>query len=203
MKTGMACLVLCSILVAGCAGSQYFGDRGRDALDMVAATGGFGAGVKARVGPLHIGLLTNLDMWGTRNGVLLVETCGMVGGIEADSLFIPMSSGSELPTLFPVVFGVTGFPTRKCGDAGALSHVPFISLPTPTEEDAFLPWAEQARYLSQIEVVVGVGVSGRLGVNPLELVDFVLGWTTLDILGDDTSRDFVIRVTHDGPVPDS
>lgn len=145
-------VVAVSLLAAGCAGSQYFGDRGRDALDMVAATTGFGGGVEARVGPLHLGLIANLDMWGTRNGVVLAETCGMVGGIEADSLVIPMSSGDEVPSLFPVVFGMTGFPTRKCGEAGAISHVPFISLPAPTEEDAPLPWAEQARYLTQVEV---------------------------------------------------
>jgi hypothetical protein len=76
-------------------------------------------------------------------------------------------------------------------------------LPVPTEKDAQLPWAERARYLTQVEVVIAIGGSVRLGLNPLEAVDFVLGWTTLDVLGDDSARDIVIRHTHAEPKPEA
>ena len=40
-------------------------------------------------------------------------------------------------------------------------------------------------FLAQVEAVVGLGPSIRLGFNPGELLDFILGWTTLDIYKDD------------------
>jgi hypothetical protein len=43
-----------------------------------------------------------------------------------------------------------------------------------------------AAYYSQIEVVAGLLFTVRAGVNPGELLDFLLGWTTLDIYGDDS-----------------
>ena len=39
--------------------------------------------------------------------------------------------------------------------------------------------------LTQCELAAGLGPTVRLGFNPGELVDFILGWTTLDIYGDD------------------
>ena len=45
-----------------------------------------------------------------------------------------------------------------------------------------------ASYYTQIEAVVGAGPSVRLGFNPGELLDFILGWTTIDIYKDDLER---------------
>jgi len=42
-----------------------------------------------------------------------------------------------------------------------------------------------ASYWTQIEAVIGIGGTLRLGFNPGELLDFILGWTTIDIYGDD------------------
>ena len=41
---------------------------------------------------------------------------------------------------------------------------------------------------TQIEAAIGIGPSLRLGFNPGELLDFILGWTTVDIYGDDAAR---------------
>jgi hypothetical protein len=41
--------------------------------------------------------------------------------------------------------------------------------------------------LTQVEFVGGVWFSFRVGFSPGELVDFILGWTTLDIFGGDTA----------------
>jgi len=45
-----------------------------------------------------------------------------------------------------------------------------------------------AYYFSQLEVWAGVGIppAFRVGINPLEAVDFLAGWTTLDFMDDDS-----------------
>ena len=40
-------------------------------------------------------------------------------------------------------------------------------------------------YYAQMEAVIGLGPSIRLGFNPGEVLDFVLGWFTIDIFNDD------------------
>ncbi len=52
----------------------------------------------------------------------------------------------------------------------------------------FVTWTEQScpSYYTQLEVAAGALLVGaRVGFNPGELLDFLLGWTTLDIYGDD------------------
>ena len=44
-------------------------------------------------------------------------------------------------------------------------------------------------YFGQIEINGGVGLNFRFGFNVLEFIDFFLGWTTLDILGDDVTEE--------------
>jgi hypothetical protein len=46
-----------------------------------------------------------------------------------------------------------------------------------------------APYWTNIEVSAGVLVGVRVGFNPGELLDFLLGFTTLDIYGDDVHPD--------------
>ena len=48
--------------------------------------------------------------------------------------------------------------------------------------------ARQAEYYTQLEVFIGALGTLRLGLNPGELVDFSLGWTGIDIYGDDLER---------------
>jgi len=43
-----------------------------------------------------------------------------------------------------------------------------------------------APYYSQIEVAAGILLTVRVGVNPGEFLDFLLGWTGIDIYGDDS-----------------
>ncbi len=40
-------------------------------------------------------------------------------------------------------------------------------------------------YYTQAEACVGLGPSIRLGINPGEILDFLFGWTTIDLFGDD------------------
>lgn len=58
-------------------------------------------------------------------------------------------------------------------------HIPIPLIQIPKTPSKSLP------YFSQIDVVVGIGRGIRLGCNPGELLDFLLGWTTVDIFNDD------------------
>jgi hypothetical protein len=49
----------------------------------------------------------------------------------------------------------------------------------------FLSVSNRAFYYTQIEAAAGLWYTVRLGFNPGELLDFLLGWTTIDILSDD------------------
>ncbi len=66
----------------------------------------------------------------------------------------------------------------KTYEAGSL--IPFLAGP----DDRF-PWRKRWHYCTDMVVAAGLAGTLRLGFNPGKLVDFLLGWTTLDICGDD------------------
>ena len=180
-RPGLCGLVglLVAILCTGCAGTGYLGNRLRDGSDVFTATVGMGGGAKARVGPIQAGALVNVDMWGLRGGdfgdVTWYETFTRDGlfPVPADWVGNPMA-GSGL-------FGEERFAyewrrgvTRQRGkDFLAKAPLPVLGL------------SKQPEYYTQIEVVLGILGTVRLGLNAGELVDFILGWTTLDIYRDD------------------
>jgi hypothetical protein len=164
-----AVLLLGLVLAAsGCVSPRaYFADRWADAKDVFTASGGIGAGAKARVGPVHVGLIGSIGACGLCSG----EFVASIKVMEMNNLIIP-ASWEGVETAFAVEF-------MECANArdkgyGAISEIPFIT--TRKCNPA---------YYSQIEVEGGLGVTVRLGFNPGELLDFLLGWTSLDIYGDD------------------
>lgn len=162
--------------MTGCGTTRgYFGDRGRDAMDIVTVTGGLGIGGKLRLGPFQPALLHNTDIVGLRLGQ------GFAGWEATTETFVP----------FPMrCFGDTA-PFPNCGfqmearnrfhkDRGkciyAYSPLPFVAK------------GYHAAYYTQIEAVIGLGPSIRIGFNPGELIDFILGWGMVDIFRDDIGR---------------
>ena len=185
---------LLSAKLAGCASPGYLGDRGRDFADVFTATVGFGAGAKARVGPIQAGLLYNVDTHGLRGGQFGEAAWYEVHTFETVAPY-PMKlrrfdGDEDYPWEYPgYCFGRDRWQTgtserRLAGRRGknyeAVSPVPFISL------------AGQPAYYTQIEVVVALIGSLRVGFNPGELLDFVLGWTTIDLFQDDLGTEQVI-----------
>ena len=177
--------------LTGCASTKaYFSDRGRDAMDIVTVTAGWGAGAKARVGPFHTGLFCNQDQIGLRGGRLaLFGTQTVPQLFDFDTLVIPV-------TFFGPCFGFEWFEPDQVTEASRYKEfssfysIPFWGLPvrTGSDDDPAAPFKlnrHNLPYFTQIELAAGLGPTVRIGVNPGELLDFILGWVGIDIYDDD------------------
>ena len=172
----------------GCA-TPYMADRGRDAADIFTAAIGVGVGAKGRIGPVTVGVCANMDVAGVRNGLLLDA---LDPNVDLQSTIVPLPPcvADSPPYL---CFGFEALqmrsPTLSKHELGMLaySEFPFITTSLYSgEEDA--PLSARWKYWTQIEVVAALGPSIRAGFNPGELLDFILGWTTIDIYNDDIER---------------
>ena len=197
MKAKLAnLLILCafSLLISGCASTNgYLGDRKRDALDVFTAGIGMGLGGKMRIGPAQTGLLfemtgaslrggefttagkagTGADGWGNCTDVMGI----IYGGEFFHGAVLDRNKNFDADNL--TVFSETG---------EQVFALPFIYAPEHGIDYwyRYAPEGKQAfYYYSQIEVVAALGLSVRLGFNLGELLDFLLGWTGLDIYEDD------------------
>jgi len=178
MKKGLQS-ILALVVVAtltGCS-TPYMVDRRRDAADIVTLGVGVGFGAKARFGPLQTGLLSEFDVVALRGGAVGVSP--WFTGCSDNQLLV---AGEERFWLDPF-----GLPAAESQDnvydtRGKSFHAGNYKLPfwSTLEEGESAPY-----YYTQIDLVVGLLLSVRVGVNPGELVDFLLGWTTLDIFNDD------------------
>jgi hypothetical protein len=169
-------LIICAVFVAllnGCA-SSYWTDRGRDALDIFTGTVGTGVGAKARIGPIQTGVLYQTDYYGLRGG----GSADFKGG---RGLLFP--DNIDLQAL--LLGGETYLPDdelislrKKRFDASP----DFIFISTVNN------YTPCPSYYTQIDIVAALGPSIRLGFNPGELIDFLLGWVGIDIYSDDVEE---------------
>jgi len=170
---GIGVLVL-MLVQCGCMSSRsYLGDRMFDAADVFTTTVGVGAGGVARVGPFSTGMFANTDLFGLRSGVL-----GIVSPLGPDGVqFNVLGWGFD---------GYAGYPMHGCVEdrSKQLGHKSYGFIVGVSQF-----WKHPRNYsaLTQIEVAGGILGTLRLGFNPGELLDFVLGWLTIDIYDDDLS----------------
>ena len=164
------------LLCAGCA-SPYWQNRRADAADVFTATVGIGIGATARIGPLHAGLGVNWDFYGIEAGE--IGKLGSLGeaivglGDKATDVCIVCMGGSEINQ------GERSA-VRGKNVAYRPSGIPFWDPPPPESPNP-------ARW-TQIEVAAGLLGGVRLGFNPGELLDFLLGFFGVDLYGDDLAR---------------
>ncbi|MBI9092219.1 MAG: hypothetical protein JEZ12_23650 [Desulfobacterium sp.] len=169
----------------------YLSDRYDDALDIVSIQVGYGLGGKGRIGPLQTGLLFDVGLGGLRGGDFL--------GVKD---FWPR--GYDTPAkvdLVGVIVGVEGFggslkSNRRGKSFSAMQIGPISYVINPNTKPE---WKERVKkfqrvhnpwpYYSQIDLVAGVFINMRLGFNPGELLDFIVGWTTIDFYKDDLSKE--------------
>mgnify|MGYP001768292823 CR=1 FL=1 len=178
--------------MTGCASTgSYFVDRGRDAADIFTATVGVGLGTQARVGPIHAGLGLFMEGSGLRGGALQKNT---KAGFSLDldgALFPAPSPCGKNPYFTSSAFNAEGVAKTRGKGFFAGSSFPFITTelwPIP-ENDMDYERHNLSRqdipYFTQIDLFLAVAGGFRLGFNPGELLDFILGWTTIDIFKDD------------------
>ena len=171
------------LLTSGCA-STYWGNRGRDAKDVLTCAVGLGLGAKARVGPLQLPVIVQSDYAGLRCGEFFASPM-------RDDFWTYVSEAGHVVDQ-PFVLYVPDFDTLYSGyevfDPGGLAGLRHKRVSSQgmgiyaTLDDDPLNYG----FYSQIECTLGLVVSARLGVNPGELVDCLLGFAGFDLFADDS-----------------
>lgn len=167
-------MVACSIMLAGCATMKgYIADRNRDAADIITLTVGTGLGLKVRASSLHVGLLTAVDEAGLRGGEFYSSM--------SNHYFMAFSD-FEI-----ILLGFEEFYQRDSisGLRGKHYHASGFPIWTYVHADS---WQEKLPYYTDIQLVAGLFKHIRIGINPGELLDFILGLTTIDIFNDDLKK---------------
>jgi hypothetical protein len=163
--------------LSGCASSGYWADRSRDGADVFSLAVGQGLGLKARIGPVTAGLLQDYTAAGLRGG----EFCSQnLSGRDTDYATLGAIDG-QFVVDNAERFNLTKLGRRKNFESSSLGggmHIPLLSL---------LQSDSSFAYYTQIEAVLGLYGSVRVGFNAGELFDFFIGWTTIDILHDDVA----------------
>ncbi len=201
-----------STLGSGCA-STYWRNRANDLGDVASVSFDAGLGVRGQVGPLATGLDVQMDLAGFRGGrfffdrrafdlepigwsVDLLFVSGNFYGCRPTDLVEPYNRtinarGKYQGQYNPLIEGVF-VPFWLCGEmlelgcyAGSRPDNPPQAL-APCQAKEGLPFLPT---WTHIEVAAALGVGFRLGFNPGELLDFLLGFFGVDLYGDDLPPD--------------
>ncbi|NCD35433.1 MAG: hypothetical protein EOL87_18775 [Spartobacteria bacterium] len=193
--------------LAGCT-TGYVADRGRDAADIFTVGVGYGLGTKVRVGPVQLGLLYEVSSASLRGGELSADNQETVGPETGDVLGLMMGTESFFKCRLPrnknfLATNLNLFPD----ESDELFLIPFIFAAEPLQTPSWTATHSGPKdqpppyyYYSQIEFVASLYRSIRIGFNPGELLDFLLGWTTVDIYNDDVEarKDAEVNRTKTG-----
>lgn len=185
-----------SLTLAGCS-SQEWANRAEDWAQVFTLTVGDGVGVKARIGPAQLGLYKGEDRAGLRAG-----EWGSSWHSHDNYDYLWLFYGKEC---------FTGWETTRtplqAKKVTAATHVfPLLverRAPSPHGfvdlygDSKYENGAHNAAYWTQFDLAVGVGGSVRLGFNPGELLDAILGHVGIDIYRDDIAESRVKRVSDE------
>lgn len=201
-----------STLGGGCA-SVYWRDRANDLGDIASVSFGAGLGVRAQAGPVATGLGAQMDVAGFRGGRffadrrafdleplgwsvdLVCASANLFGLRPADGTQAPFDpdvdargkyrgryNGCIEGAFIPFwLFGEQLHPGEHGGTADAPPPYP-VAPGRAAPKDHWSPdW-------THLEIAAALGVGVRLGFNPGELLDFLLGFFGADLYGDDLAR---------------
>lgn len=192
-------VALSSLISTGCASlKNYSVDRGHDLADIVTlAAEKDSLGVTLQVGPLITGVAKSDGQGiGLRSGHIgtydFQDYAYFFGGRKSFD-----GNDERDSTSYDIESSILGLPFEVLG-AGVIANPFCLPDPDPIDWSLIDPpiicddggW----QVFCQCEVSIGMYGGIRVGLNPAEVLDFILGWTTLDICGDDTasrSRDTV------------
>ncbi len=182
-------LFVVTVFGAGCADFKtYMRDRGNDLADCFTARVGLSYGLGVRVQATSLISVTI-------GGAYDEKKVGYIGrtAIEGTGSWvgIPLTQfGAFLPILYlgPALFVVTDL--RQYEDKALPETMSIFGFNTAgmegLEKFCMEPHLPALREKGFMEVSATVGAVGfDLGVNPFEILDFLLGWFTFDITGDD------------------
>lgn len=162
--------LLCCYFCSGCA---YMKSRGRDFTDIITLSGEtYCANVSAQVAYLPIGL-------GWANGKGFGSRAGHMGSYDYREINVLTYTERDL--------GPETLPRGKAFEMEGFWFV--IPLYYINFMPAFIGYKGSLAARCQIEAAVGFGAGIRVGINPLELFDFIIGLTTVDILKDDFKKE--------------
>jgi len=169
MKTLVSLLSL--LFLGGCATTGFLKDRLHDGADVMTLTVGIGVGAKISVGPVYMNMIgvKHRDLAGLRYGDFIASPGESQDG-EIGSLF---GFGQSWHTRTELQ------QSRDKAPEYSFTEIPFVM--SRVRGAGADPMA--------LDIVIGLVPSMRFGINPLEFVDFIFGWATLDFVGDDAQRD--------------
>jgi hypothetical protein len=185
MKRTLKILLLVTIVACGTGCTTgYWLDRGRDLADVGSVSFGFGLGAKARVSTLQVGALGAFEGLGLRRGAIFCESGSFNEGVFP---WFPVPIGKVLFPLNVEECRLSDSVFEKRGkDYDVSSAVPVFLMPFWDLGNLYS--APPIHYYSEIEAVVALGLSVRVGFNPGELLDFLLGFAGVDMFNDDLER---------------
>lgn len=188
-------IILLTAYLTGCVSTgEYFVDRWRDATDIVTiAVEEKSVGTTAQIGPLIAGVSYGDGRgFGLRSGCMgsyeFIEITYLLGGrkqfignderdgkaydIESSLLAVPFEIVGVVFIMAPLSWLDDEL---SCSILNELwqDHPPILC-----EEGG---WQTYFQCEASLSLYGGI----RAGVNPAEAIDFIVGWTTLDICGDD------------------
>ena len=195
----IAVLAISAAVVCGvcsCANNNYVKDRQRDVGDVFTLTTGLGGGGAARVGPFDTGLYIGSDYAGLRGGE---------GGVMSESASLLDKEAEELDLIFYTTEKFTPdnnnyFELAKNrGKLFTAEGMPFVAVPTIDDfNQQRNMYKGCAPYWTEVEAIVGVGPSFRIGFNVGEFADLLLGFASIDIYGDDIGAIEVVKAANPG-----
>lgn len=181
MRTVYYLSLLATILLtcSGCT-SAYWLDRGRDFNDVFHMGIGPGIGASGRVSAVQMGIVSEMDFINLR-------------GVQ------PLHAFGKANTWSTAEMVLSGAEEFKGGPAQAIMQQRrktygmdkiFMCWMRPMNNakgTANLPHSVSPAFYSDLEVTAGLLLAVRVGFNPGELVDFLLGFFTVDFYSDDVA----------------
>lgn len=197
---------VCAGLMGSTGCASYMAHRARDAADVFTLTAGLCDGAKVRLGPAHVGVIRSSDMIGLRGGQFFANGNDILYNDERFSFF-PLPRSADWNTARkeedrearelakkegrvwkphqrgswePNLFGSEIFRQDLDSPCARRGKNIMVNAPGP-----FWVVGRPASYHTQIEVSAGILLGVRVGFNPGELLDFLVGWFGVDLYKDD------------------
>lgn len=192
-------ILFLAIVMTGACAHPYMKDRTNDLADIVTASVGVGVGHQVRVGPVIIGLLlTTGDCRDWRYGRIYRHSRSLFVFVDERNERYGMERGKDYNAAGG--WGPNALFTWAC-------DLPFLmSIDKISEELKYKTFYDNKKlrpprnpykmrhpvfhsYYSQIEACAGFLGTVRLGINPGEFLDFLLGWVGVDFFDDDVEME--------------